>query len=301
MPPFLWNTAYTEDSPMSYKLKKKIAPWCFIAPFLLVFLVFAVYPVFYSVVLSFGTYKASRINLSGLKNYSYLLSDKSFLQSIINTFKIGLIQVPVMVFLALVLACFLNSKLVKGKGFFRMAIFIPVLIDAVSYSVIFSLLFNDQGFINSIVAKFGFTPASWYTNPWLATMMIVIAQTWKWTGYNTIIILSGLQNIPAELYEAAAIDGANRIQQFARITMPLLRHMILLVMVTSVNGAVQMFTEPNIITHGGPTGSTTTVMLYLYNMGFKNFNFGIACAGSYVVVAIVVVLTLIQMRAGKEK
>ena len=279
----------------------KLAPWCFITPFLIVFVLFAVYPVLYSIVLSFGTYKGGTVNFSGIKNYMFLLSDKFFFQSILNTFKIGIIQVPIMIFLAMVLACFLNSKMVKGKGFFRMAIFIPVLIDAVSYSVIFSLLFNDQGFVNSIIGKLGFTPTSWYINPWLATMMIVIAQTWKWTGYNTIIVLSGLQNIPGELYEAAAIDGASRIQQFFSITIPLLKNMIILVMVTSVNGAVQMFTEPNIITHGGPTGSTTTVMLYLYNMGFKNFNFGIACAGSYVVVFIVVILTMIQMRAGKEK
>lgn len=285
---------------MSYKRKMKLAPWCFIGPFLIVFLLFTVYPVFYSVALSFGTYKAGSVKFFGLRNYRYLLSDKTFLQSILNTFKIGIIQVPLMIILALVFACLLNSKLVKGKGFFRMAIFIPVLIDAVSYSVIFYLLFNDQGFINNMISRLGFTPASWYTNPWLATMMIVIAQTWKWTGYNTIIILSGLQNIPSELYEAAAIDGAGRIQQFFSITIPLLKNMILMVMVTSVNGAVQMFTEPNIITHGGPTGSTTTVMKYLYDMGFKNFNFGIACAGSYVIVLIVVVLTLIQLRAGKE-
>lgn len=285
---------------MSYKLKMKVAPWCFIAPFLIMFLLFAVYPVCYSIVLSFGTYKGGKVHLSGLKNYAFLLSDKTFLQSILNTFKIGLIQVPIMIFLAIVLACLLNSKLVRGKGFFRMAIFIPVLIDAVSYSVIFSLLFNDQGFINSVIAGMGLTPSSWFTNPWMARMIIVIAQTWKWTGYNTVIILSGLQNIPAELYEAAAIDGAGRMQQFFKITVPLLKNMILLVMVTSVNGAVQMFTEPNIITHGGPTGSTNTVMKYLYDMGFKNFNFGIACAGSYVVVAIAVVLTVIQMRAGKE-
>lgn len=286
---------------MSYKWKMKLAPWCFLAPFIIVFVLFAVYPVFYSVVLSFGTYKGGAVKLSGLKNYSFLLTDQAFFQSILNTFKIGLIQVPIMIFLAMVLASFLNSRLVKGKGFFRMAIFIPVLIDAVSYSVIFSLLFNDQGFMNNVLQKMGFGITSWYTGPGLATMMIVIAQTWKWTGYNTIIILSGLQNIPGELYEAAAIDGANRIKQFRFITVPMLKNMIILVMVTSVNGAVQMFTEPNIITHGGPTGSTTTVMLYLYNMGFKNFNFGIACAGSYVVVFIVVILTLIQMRAGKER
>lgn len=286
---------------MSYKLRMKIAPWLFIAPFLVIFVLFAVYPICYSVVLSFGTYRAGKVEFTQLKNYLYLLSDKAFLQAILNTFKIGIVQVPIMVFLSILFANFLNVKVIKGKGFFRMAIFIPVLIDAVSYSVIFSMLFNDQGFVNNILAKIGITDISWYTNGWLATMMIVVAQTWKWTGYNTIIVLSGLQNIPSELYEAAAIDGAGRVQQFLAITIPQLKHIILLVMITSVNGAIQMFTEPNIITHGGPTGSTTTVMLYLYNMGFKNFNFGIACAGSYVVVALVMVLTLMQLRVGKEK
>lgn len=286
---------------MSYKLRMKIAPWLFIAPFLVIFVLFAVYPICYSVVLSFGTYRAGKVEFTQLKNYLYLLSDKAFLQAILNTFKIGIVQVPIMVFLSILFANFLNVKVIKGKGFFRMAIFIPVLIDAVSYSVIFSMLFNDQGFVNNILAKIGITDISWYTNGWLATMMIVVAQTWKWTGYNTIIVLSGLQNIPSELYEAAAIDGAGRVQQFLAITIPQLKHIILLVMITSVNGAIQMFTEPNIITHGGPTGSTTTVMLYLYNMGFKNFNFGIACAGSYVVVALVMILTLMQLRVGKEK
>lgn len=286
---------------MSYKLRMKIAPWLFIAPFLVIFVLFAVYPICYSVVLSFGTYRAGKVEFTQLKNYLYLLSDKAFLQAILNTFKIGIVQVPIMVFLSILFANFLNVKVIKGKGFFRMAIFIPVLIDAVSYSVIFSMLFNDQGFVNNILAKIGITDISWYTNGWLATMMIVVAQTWKWTGYNTIIVLSGLQNIPSELYEAAAIDGAGRVQQFLAITIPQLKHIILLVMITSVNGAIQMFTEPNIITHGGPTGSTTTVMLYLYNMGFKNFNFGIACAGSYVVVALVMILTLMQLKVGKEK
>lgn len=286
---------------MSYKNRIKIAPWLFIAPFLIVFLIFAVYPIFYSIILSFGTYRGGHVNFSKLKNYTFLLTDKSFLQSILNTFKIGIIQVPIMIFLSILFAAFLNAKVIKGKGFFRLAIFTPVLIDAVSYSVIFSMLFNDQGFVNNILGKLGAEGISWYTNGILATLMIVIAQTWKWTGYNTVIVLSGLQSIPAELYEASAIDGAGKVQQFFKITIPQLKHIILLVTITSVNGAIQMFTEPNIITHGGPTGSTNTVMLYLYNMGFKNFNFGIACAGSYVVVALVVILTLIQMKAGKEK
>ena len=140
-----------------------------------------------------------------------------------------------------------------------------------------------------------------FTDSLWAKVTIIVINIWVGVPYTLLQLTGVLQNIPGELYEAAAIDGAGRIQQFFRITIPLLRNMILMVLVTSVNGAVQMFTEPNIITHGGPTGSTTTVMFYLYNMGFKNFNFGIACAGSYVVVAIVVLLTIVQLQAGKEK
>ncbi len=286
---------------MNYQRKLKVTPWMFIAPFLVVFILFSIYPILYSVVLSFGSYKGNVIKLSGLRNYRFLLSDKNFALSLINTFKIGIIQVPLMIMLALGLAVFLNSKIIRGKGFFRMAVFMPVLIDAVSYSVIFSMLFNDNGFINNAIAMMGGTKLTWYTSSWLATMMIVFAQTWKWTGYNTVIILAGLQNIPAELYEAASIDGASRFKQFTKITIPQLKNILILVMVTSINGAVQMFTEPNIITHGGPTNSTLTSMLYLYNIGFKNFNFGVACAGSYVIVFIVVILTVIQLRAGRER
>lgn len=285
---------------MNYRTKLKVTPWMFIAPFLFVFLAFSLYPIVYSIVLSFGSYKGNAVHLVGLKNYTYLLKDKNFGLSILNTFKIGIVQVPIMICLALVLAVFLNSKAIRAKGLFRMAIFMPVLIDAVSYSVIFSMLFNDNGFINNVICMFGGTGLSWYTDSWLATIIIVTAQTWKWVGYNTVLILAGLQNIPGELYEAAAIDGATGVQTFQRITLPQLKSIILLVVVTSINGAVQMFTEPNIITHGGPTNGTLTVMLHLYNIGFKNFNFGVASAGSYVVVLIVLVLTLIQLRIGKE-
>jgi len=252
-------------------------------------------------VLSFGSYKGNAVHLVGLKNYAYLLKDKNFVLSIMNTFKIGIIQVPIMICFSLGLANFLNSKLIRCKGFFRMAIFMPVLIDAVSYSVIFSMFFNDIGFVNSFIQAMGGQSVSWFTSATTATAMIVTAQTWKWTGYNTVIILAGLQNIPGELYEASAIDGATKMQTFLRITLPQLKNILLLVMITSINGAVQMFTEPNIITHGGPTNSTLTVMLHLYNIGFKNFNFGVASAGSYVVVFIVVILTLIQLRAGREE
>lgn len=286
---------------MNYKLKMKLAPLFFIAPFFIIFIAFTAYPVIYSVVLSFGSYKGNNIILSGLKNYKYLLSDGLFYQSILNTFKIMIIQVPLMIILALILAVFLNSKIIRGQGFFRMAIFIPVLIDAVSYSVIFSMFFNDNGIINNTLVRLGIAALPWYTNGFLAKLMIIIASTWKWTGYNAMIIISGLQNIPYELYESASIDGANRIQQFFRITIPQLRYIILLIMITSINGAIQIFTEPNVLTHGGPTNGTTTIMLYLYNIGFKNFNFGVACAGSYILVILVGILTAIQLRAGKEQ
>lgn len=130
--------------------------------------------------------------------------------------------------------------------------------------------------------------------------VIMIALTWRWTGYNSLIILSGLQNIPGELYEAASIDGAGAFTKFTKITIPQLKPVIIFSIFNSINGTMQLFTEPQLLTQGGPSNSTMTVVLYLYNIGFKNFNFGVASAGSYIITIIVAILTLIQFRVTRE-
>lgn len=286
---------------VGYKLKKKLAPIIFIGPFLIVFAIFMIYPIIYSLVLSFGKYRAGKIVFVGLKNYVYLLTEGLFYKSLFNTFIILIIQVPIMTILALIFGSLLNSTLIKGKGLFRMFTFMPVLLDAVSYSIIFSLFFNENGgLVNNLLNVFGISSQHWFSNGPLAMGVIMFAMTWRWTGYNSIIILSGLQNISGDLYEAASIDGANTFTKFCKITIPELRPVILFSVFNSINGTLQLFTEPNLLTEGGPANATMTAVLYLYQTGFKSFNFGVASAGSYILAIIIAVITLIQFRATKE-
>lgn len=286
---------------MGYQLKRKLAPFIFIGPFLVIFLFFMVYPIIYSFVLSFSKYRAGRITFVNIRNYSYLLTDGLFYKSLLNTFIIGIIQVPIMIILALILGSILNSAYIKLKGMFRMFTFMPVLIDAVSYSIVFSLLFNeDGGFINGLLKNIGIGPQKWFSSGPLAMALVIIALTWRWTGYNSIIMLSGLQNISNDLYEAASIDGANAFVKFWKITIPELKPVIIFAVFNSINGTLQLFTEPQLLTQGGPANATMTTVLYLYNTGFKNFNFGVASAGSYILAIIIAVLTLVQLRVTRE-
>lgn len=205
--------------------------------------------------------------------------------------------------LAVVMANFLNNKMMRLKSMFRMFIFMPILIDAVSYSIVFSLFFNNNegGLINSLLGIFGASPLAWMNDGWLAKIVIMIAVTWRWTGYNVVMILGGMQNISEELYEAASIDGATKFKQFFAITLPGVKPVLLFSLVNSVNGVLQLFTEPNLITHSGPSNETLTVVQYLYNIGFKQFNFGVSAAGAYVLAIIVAILTIIQLRVTKEE
>lgn len=286
---------------VGYRLKRKLAPFIFIGPFLVVFLIFMAYPVIYSLILSLCKYRAGRIAFVGLKNYGYLLTEGLFWKSLGNTFIILLIQVPIMTVLALVFGCLLNSALIKLKGAFRMMTFMPVLIDAVSYSIVFTLLFSENGgFINSTLNAMELHGQQWFSNGPLAMSLIIMALTWRWTGYNSVIMLSGLQNIPQDLYEAASIDGANAFVQFWHITIPQLKPVIIFSIFNSLNGTLQLFTEPQLLTQGGPANSTLTTVLYLYQTGFKDFNFGVASAGSYILAIIIAVITLIQLRVTRE-
>ena len=287
---------------MGYALRKKLAPLLFLGPFLIVFLIFMIYPILYSVILSFSKYRAGKIVFTGIKNYTYLLTDPFFFQSLRVTFTILIIQVPIMTLLALILGTMMNSQLIKFKGLFRMFTFMPVLIDAVSYTIIFSLFFNENGgLINNMLNVFGIASLKWFQSGPLAMFVIMFAITWRWTGYNSVIMLAGLQNISADLYEAADIDGANSFVKFWRITIPQLKPVIIFSVFNSINGTLQLFTEPQLLTQGGPANSTLSAVLYLYNTGFKSFNFGVASAGSYILAIIIAILTLLQFRATKEK
>ncbi|WP_067143357.1 carbohydrate ABC transporter permease [Oceanivirga salmonicida] len=281
-------------------MKKKFIPYIFITPFFTLFILFLVYPILESFYLSFHEVKGLKNIFVGLENYKLVLTDKIFWQSILNVFIILALQVPIMILLATIFATMLNSETLKFKGLFRLFIFLPVLIDLVTYSIVFSVFFNEHfGIINHLLSLIHIPPIYWISNYLAAKILIVIAITWRWTGYNTIIILSGLQSIDKSLYEFADIEGAGKITRLFKITLPLLKPIMLFCAIMSTIGTIQLFTEPMILTNGGPSNSTLTPIMYLYSYGFKNFKFGYASAIAYVITTIVFVMSIIQIKLTK--
>ena len=287
---------------MKSRTKRKITPWLFLAPFLAAFLIFMAYPTVYSIVLSFMKFQAGKYTFFGLRNFRFLFTDPLFGKAIVNTLIFLVIQVPLQTLLALILANFLNLQRLRLKGLFRMFTFMPVLVDTISYSIVFLLLFNNNtdAIVNGFLGLFGVQPLQWMNVGYLAKSVIVVAVTWRWTGYNAVIILGGLQNISAELYEAASIDGASKVRQFFAVTLPGVKPVLTFSVVLSINGILQLFAEPNLITKGGPVNQTLTIVQYLYNTGFGSFNFGVASAGAYILAVMIGIFSFIQLRLTKE-
>jgi len=279
----------------------KTAPYYFLLPILVVFSVFMIYPIISSLILSFQEFKHGEYTFVGFKNYVYLFKDPVFKMALYNTFTYLIIQVPIMVFLALFLADVLNQRFIKLQAFFRISIFMPAITALVAYSLIFKLLFNTEyGLINYLLSIAGLHGIDWLYGPASSKAAIMIAVTWRWTGYNMIIMIAGLQAIPKELYEASSIDGANSVQRFLRITVPLMKPIILFCFITSTIGTLQLFDESYILTRGGPDNATITISHYLYNVGFRFLNFGYAAAISYVLVLVTALVSLIQFKFVEE-
>lgn len=277
--------------------------WVFVLPSLILIIAFVFYPMIQAFITSFQTGAGNNLDWTGIANYKRLLTDTTFKKALGNTVLYLVIQVPIMIFLALVISSMLNDKRLKAKGFFRTAIFLPCVTSLVAYSIIFKSLFATDGFINAFLMKIHVLeePIAWITDPVFAKILIIIAITWRWTGYNMVFYLSGLQGIDDSIYEAADIDGATSVQKFFRITLPMLKPIILFTTINSTIGTLQLFDEPMNITQGGPANATITISQYIYNILFKySPDFGYAAAVSYVIVALIVVLSFIQMKVGDK-
>lgn len=273
--------------------------WGFIGIGTLVILIFSFYPMLGALVNSFQTGMGMDLHFCGLANYKRLLVDPTFLSSVKNTFLYLVVQVPVMLFFAMLFAVLLNDKKLRCRSFFRIAIFLPCVTSLVAYSVLFKSLFAESGFINQLLMTINLidSPIRWLTDAFWGKVTIIIAITWRWTGYNMIFFLSALQNIDSEIYEATQIDGANAIQRFFYITAPLLKPIILFTSVTSISGTLQLFDEVVNLTQGGPGNATITMSQYIYNLCFKYTpDFGYASAVSYAILLMIMVLTLIQFK-----
>lgn len=276
--------------------------YAFLTPYLLVFLAFWIWPIINSFWLSFLNTRTANWTFNPRMTWGRLLVDPAFANALKNTLIILVIQVPIMIALATVLATLLNAPALKARGLFRFAFFAPVVVGEVAYAAMFRLMFNEFGIINKLLAAVGIPGLSWFSDPNAAMAVIIIALTWRWAGYNAIIILAGLQSIPEDVYEAARLDGVSRMRQFFFITLPLLRPVIVLCVVLSVIGTMQLFAEPFLITNrGGPGQATETLGLFLYRMGFNTFNFGYASAIAYTIAALAVAISLLNIWLGRER
>lgn len=282
--------------------KRKIIGWMFLVPAVGISIWMRFYPMIEAFVLSFQTSKSGKMIWSGIHNFYRITKDTTFWQCMFNTVFYLVVQVPIMLIFALILASCLNRADLKLKRVFRTCIFLPCAVSLVSYSIIFKSLFANNGLINNILRNIGLPSVGWFSSAWPARIIIVIALIWRWTGYNMIFYLAGLQNIETSIYEAAEIDGANAFTKFTKITVPLLKPTIIMTVIMSTTSTLQLFDESVNLTNGGPGRTTMTISHYIYNTCFGvNSNLGYASAMSFVVMFIIVILSIIQLKAGDKR
>ncbi|MFC1960552.1 carbohydrate ABC transporter permease [Chloroflexota bacterium] len=286
--------------------RRAITGLAFISPFYISFAIFGLYPLVFSIYLSLNDWNGrDPLEWVGINNFQKIFTgpDKMFWQSVTNGIILFLMYVPIMIFLALVLAVILNSGRVKGFRFFRTIIFLPFITNMVAAGFAFRLLLeaNQNGLFNIILRLFGLPPYGWLESEWGARISLSLLIIWAWLGYNMVIMLAGLQTIPHDLTDAALVDGAGPIQAFFRITIPLMRPVILFAVITSTIGSFGLFAEVTTLTGGGPANATITPLIRIYNVAFDSFKFGYASAMAYTFFAIIFFLTLVQLWFNREQ
>ena len=287
--------------------KQSRAGWIFLAPATLMIAVMSFWPMISAFITSLKTGSSANMEWASPVTYNYtrMFADKLFMRSVGNTFLYLAIQVPIMLILAILLAQLLNNKDLRLKGFFRTCVFLPCATALVSYSLIFKSLFATEGLVNAILVNLGILSENYnfLGNSTSAKIVIILALIWRWTGYNMVFYLAGLQNIEYSVYEAAKIDGANGWKTFWNITVPLLKPTIIMTFSMSINGTLQLFDESVNLANGGPGNSAITVSHYIYNNTFGTgvANFGYATAMAFFVFIMVGILALINMKVGDTR
>lgn len=283
----------------SHKLKRKntLIAWSFIAPNFIGFLIFTLVPVVFSLVLAFMKWDSfSTPEFVGIQNFSRMLSDDTFWISLKNTFLYTIGVVPLTLICSLGLAILLNQK-IRGVKFFRTAFFFPYVTSLVAIAVVWSMLFHPtMGPINQFLRLVIENPPGWLSSSDWALKAIIIVSVWRGMGYYMILYLAGLQGISKELYEAAAMDGANKWKQFIHITVPALRPTTFFVTIMLVINCFKIFDLVQVMTDGGPGRATNVLVYQVYNEAFVKFNFGYASAIAMVLFVIVLVITVIQFK-----
>lgn len=292
---------------MSITGKQRAAGWIYLTPATILIFIMSFWPIIQAVITSFKTGSSANMQWANPLTYNYtrMFQDAVFKRSIGNTFLYLIIEVPIMLVLAILLAQLLNNKHLKFKGLFRTCVFLPCATSLVSYALIFKSLFATQGLINTILVKLGILENNFnfLGTGWSAKIIIIVALIWRWTGYNMVFFLAGLQNIEYSVYEAAKIDGASGWRTFWSITVPLLKPTIVMTTIMSINGTLQLFDESVNLTKGGPANATITMSHYIYNGSFGEgvANFGYASAMSVIVFIMVAILAFINLKVGDKR
>ena len=278
------------------------AAWWFVSPALIALVVFFVVPVAAALALSFtdfdlyGIADRGNVRFIGLANYHRLLETPLFWTALRNTAFFVIVGGPLSIAVSLGTALLLNARLARARGAFRTALFAPVVTTVVAVAVIWRYIFHTRyGFLNYVLGWFGIDAVDWLGDPHCSMPAMIVFAVWKNFGYNMIIFVAGLQAIPDDRYEAARLDGANRLQQFRYITLPALAPTMLLVTIITMVGYFQLFAEPYVMTRGGPAESTTSVLYFMFEEGFKWWNLGFASAVAFVLFAIMLAGTALQL------
>lgn len=284
------------------------AAYFFLAPALLAIFLFFFLPVLAAFLMSFtdfdiyslGDIKKTR--LVGFRNYWHLLDNPLFWKAVRNTFYFVAVGGPLTVAVSLAAALLLHSRLIRLKGLFRLALFMPSVTTLVSVAVVWRFIYHPRfGLMNYFLGFFGISPVDWLGDPTWAMPALIVMAVWKNFGYTMIIFIAGLQNVPEELYEAARIDGAGSWQQFWKITLPLLAPTTLFVSVITMIGYFQFFAEPYIMTQGGPLNSTLSIVLLMYQEGFRWWRMGYSAALAFILFLIIFAFSMVQLRLQKDR
>jgi multiple sugar transport system permease protein len=284
------------------------AAWFFLAPALALIGIFFFLPVAAALVLSvtdfdlYGIANPANTRFIGLQNYIRLLHTPDFWSALKNTFYFAFVGGPLTIAVALGAALLLSSKLVRFKGFFRTVYFTPFVTTLVAVAIVWRYLYHTRyGLFNYGLAHLGIGPIDWLGDPHWAMPAIILMAVWKGFGYNMLIFIAGLQAIPDELYDAAEIDGAGPFRRFFSITLPMLAPTLVFVAVITMIGYFQLFAEPYVMTQGGPLRSTTSVVLLMYEEGFRWWRMGYAASIAFVLFVVILLATLVQFRLQKDR
>jgi lactose/L-arabinose transport system permease protein len=287
-----------------HRMKKERWGYVFISPFYISFAIFSLIPLVLSLWMSLTRWKGvGPMKYAGFINFTLVVKDKLFWQSILNGVYMAILHIPVLLSIALVLAVILSSGKVKGFRFFRTLIFLPYITNMAAAGFTFAILLEqNSGLVNVVLRDYLSLPGiPWLENAWWARISLTLLIIWAWLGYDMVIMLAGLQTIPSDLTEAALVDGATPVQAFFHITVPLMRPVLLFLVITSTMSSFNLFTEVFALTNTGPAAATLTPMIRIFNVAFDSYQFGYASALGYVFFAIVFFISLIQFRFNRER